>query len=137
MAMKIIRGTSKSFIPASHEDPINPGVWKKVMVEKLDLVEGRVQMINWARMEVGQAFAPHYHEDMQEVFIILSGEVEITVAAETERLSAGDVVIIDIAQIHVMKNIGQVAVEYIALGVSTGKGGKTINIDTSQTDSEQ
>jgi len=28
-------------------------------------------MVNWCRMEPGKAFHPHYHEDMEEVFILL------------------------------------------------------------------
>ena len=29
--MKIIRANDKTFIPASHENPLAPGVWKKVL----------------------------------------------------------------------------------------------------------
>lgn len=126
--MKICRGDQLEFIPASHEDPKDPGVWKKVLAKKDELVPGRVQMINWARMEVGKAFEAHYHEDMQEVFIILAGKVEILVDDETETLASGDMVIIDERQVHRMKNIGEEPVEYIVVGISREQGGKTVNV---------
>ena len=43
--MKIVRGNSLEFIPASHEDSQNPGVLKKVLATRNDLIAGRVQMV--------------------------------------------------------------------------------------------
>lgn len=126
--MTIIRGSDIDFIPASHEDPKNPGVLKKVLAKRDDLVDGRIQMINWAHLPVGKSFELHYHQDMEEVFIILSGEVEIRVGEETDNLGRGDAVIIPIKAVHQMKNISNQPVEYIAMGISTQEGGKTINV---------
>ena len=81
--MKIIRGNDKSFIPASHENPLAPGVWKKVLFQRDELQPGTVQMVNWARLPAGSSFSAHYHEDMQEIFIIVAGEAEMVVADET------------------------------------------------------
>ena len=80
--MKIIRTDDKSFIPASHENPLSPGVWKKVLFQRDELQPGTVQMVNWARLPVGNSFSAHYHEDMQEIFIIVAGEAEMVVAGE-------------------------------------------------------
>lgn len=125
--MKIIRATDLDFVPASHEDPQNPGVLKKVLARKDDLIDGRVQMINWALLPAGKAFEAHYHEDMQEIFIILSGSVLITIGQESETLAKGDAVIIPPQAIHVMKNVGSENVEYIAIGVSRDGNGQTVN----------
>lgn len=124
--MKIIRSVDLKYIPASHEDSKDPGVWKKVLFKKDELVYGRVQMINWAKLPVGRAFAKHYHEDMEEVFIILSGRSEFTIDNEMEIVQKGDAVIVPIGKIHTMTNVGKTDVVYICLGISTGKGGKTI-----------
>lgn len=117
------------YIPASHEDPKNPGVFKKVMLRKDDLLDGRIQMINWAKLPKGQKFSKHYHEDMEEIFIILSGKAEIMIGEETEELGKGDLVVIPVRAVHEMKNISKEDVYYIAIGVTKGLGGKTVVID--------
>ena len=82
--MKIIRFKNLKFQPASHEDSFKPGVFKKVLLTYKDLLSGRVQMINWARLPVGSEFAAHYHEDMEEIFIIVSGRALIKVGNKEE-----------------------------------------------------
>lgn len=124
--MKIIRSKELKFIPASHEEAKSPGVWKKILLEKDDLIKGRVQMINWSKLPVGSSFKPHYHEDMEEVFIILKGKAKIKVGNGQEVIEKGDAVVIPMRKVHEMKNIGKEEVEYLALGVSLGKGGKTV-----------
>lgn len=127
--MKIIRGESIQFEPASHEDPKDPGVLKKVLLQHTDLIDGKLQMVNWAKLPVGKSFQKHYHEDMEEVFIIINGKASITVGNETNELVAGDAVVISVAAVHEMKNIGIADVDYIAIGVTIGKDGKTIVVN--------
>lgn len=115
--MKIVRFKDLDFIPASHEDPKDPGVLKKILLKVADLPEGRIQMINWARMPVGKTFKPHFHERMIEVFIFLNGRVKAKIEDEEEMLQKGDCVIAMENQIHSFKNISNVDVEYIAMGI--------------------
>jgi len=124
--MKIIRTAELEFIPASHEDPESPGVFKKVMFRKDDFVDGKVEMINWALLPKGRSFAPHYHEDMQEVFIIIRGKAKVTIDEETGSLYQGDAVVIPVGSVHKMENIGTEDVEYIVVGISKGTYGKTV-----------
>ena len=63
--MKSIFSNASGFIPASHEDPRNPGVLKRVIATKHDFQEGHVQMLNWARLPAGSSFQLHYHEGDQ------------------------------------------------------------------------
>lgn len=128
--MRIIKFKDLKYTPASHEDLQKPGVWKKVLLRKNDLVQGEIQMINWAKLPKGKSFSPHYHEDMEEVFIMLEGRVKIMVGEETATLIKGDAIVIPAQQIHLMKNIGKSVVYYIALGISQGKNGKTVNVST-------
>lgn len=126
--MKIVKASALTYVPASHESPQNPGVLKKILAKRDDLMEGRIQMINWALLPTGKAFEAHYHEDMQEIFIILSGEAKITIGQESAALAQGDAVIIPPQAVHVMKNMGKIDVEYIAIGISREGTGRTVNV---------
>ncbi|MGE5252834.1 MAG: cupin domain-containing protein [Planctomycetaceae bacterium] len=124
--MRIFRLRDLEWIPASHESPRSPSVWKKVLLQKADLPEGRVQMVNWCRMEPGKSFRAHYHEDMEEIFIILKGQAKIIVPGEEAEMARGEAVAIPPGEVHEMKNAGGEDLEYLAIGISQGKGGKTI-----------
>jgi mannose-6-phosphate isomerase-like protein (cupin superfamily) len=124
--MKVIRSDDKSYVPASHENPLAPGVWKKVLFARDELQPGTVQMINWAKLPVGSSFAAHYHHDMQEIFIIVSGEAEMVVSGETIVLGRGDTIAIEANEIHLMNNRGSVDVEYVVVGITGNRGGKTV-----------
>jgi mannose-6-phosphate isomerase-like protein (cupin superfamily) len=124
--VKIFRLHDLEWIPASHESPQSPSVWKKVLLQKADLLEGRVQMVNWCRMEPGRSFRAHYHEDMEEIFIILKGQARILVNGEEAEIGAREAVVILPREIHQMKNTRGEDLEYLAVGISQGKGGKTI-----------
>lgn len=56
--MKIFRLKDMEWIPASHENQRAPSAWKKVLLQKADLSEGRGQMVNWRRMEPEKPFIP-------------------------------------------------------------------------------
>lgn len=124
--MRIIRGSDIQFVPASHEDPNKPGVLKRVLAKREDLIDGRVQMINWASLPAKSSFRPHYHQDMEEVFIILSGRVEMTVDGQSNELLPGDAIVIAPKEVHTMKNLTDQDLEYIVLGITTDEGGQTV-----------
>jgi mannose-6-phosphate isomerase-like protein (cupin superfamily) len=124
--MKIFRLKDLEWIPASHEDRESPSVWKKVLLQKADLSGGRVQMVNWCRMEPEKGFRAHYHEDMEEIFIILKGQAKILVDGEEAEMGKGDAVVIPPREVHEMKNAGGEDLEYLAVGISQGRGGKTV-----------
>ncbi|HMO13479.1 MAG TPA: cupin domain-containing protein [Pirellulaceae bacterium] len=127
--MLVVRGQEIGFTPASHEDFQRPGVLKKVLATREAFVEGRVQMLNWSLCPKGSAFRKHFHEDMQETFVILNGAVRMEVAGETVHLQAGDAILIEAREVHQMFNIGDEDVTYIVFGISTGQNGRTILVD--------
>jgi mannose-6-phosphate isomerase-like protein (cupin superfamily) len=128
--MRYISAANSEFVPASHENPLNPGVLKRVIATRDILQRGHVQMLNWARLPAGSSFQPHYHEDMQEVFVLLSGRVRMTVGSETVVLQPGDTVIVAPREIHVMTNDGVVTAEYLVFGISSESGGRTIVVES-------
>jgi len=127
--MKTSFGADHPFVPASHENPLDPGVWKKVLFPQADLQSGVVQMVNWARLPAGKRFAAHYHEDMQEIFVILQGEAHLQVGADRVVMRRGDAVRIDAREVHTMSNPGSDAVEYLVVGISAGAGGRTVVVE--------
>ncbi len=124
--MKIIRLHDLPKVRASHEDVGDPGVFKQILLKRDDLDAGRIQMINWSTLLPGKSFRSHYHEAMDEVFIVLDGEVEIAVNKEKETLGKGDAVVIPEGAVHIMKNLTDREVCYIAIGISRDPGGKTV-----------
>jgi mannose-6-phosphate isomerase-like protein (cupin superfamily) len=126
--VKIIRLKELEFVPAGHEDPKSPGVMIKILLKKDDLLAGRLQMINWAKLGIGNSFRRHYHQDMEEIFILLKGKSRIRIQEEEAELGKEEVVVIPVGQVHEMKNIGDEEVEYLVIGISQGKGGKTVVI---------
>jgi mannose-6-phosphate isomerase-like protein (cupin superfamily) len=126
--MKHIKFDVVPTVAASHEDPKNPGVLKKVLFRREDLFEGRVQMINWAFLPAGKSFRLHYHEDMQELFIMM-GEGAIAVINKEEiPLDYGDVLVVDPGESHEMKNPTATQIEYIVVGIAGESKGKSVNI---------
>ena len=93
--MKFISANASEFVPASHEDVSRPGVLKRVIATAADLQTGTVPMVNWSHLPAGNCFALHYHEDMQEVFVLLTGHVKMKVDDETVAMQAGDAGIVD------------------------------------------
>lgn len=127
--MRVVRSHELQFIPASHEKANQPGVLKKVLGTRADFIQGQVQMLNWSLCPRGSSFRLHYHEDMQEIFVILNGIVKMEVASESAILSGGDAVFVQPRELHKMTNIGDVDVAYIVFGITTGHNGKTVVVD--------
>ena len=133
--MEVTYARDRSFVPAGHEDPRDPGVWKTVLFSKADLQTGSVQMVNWAKQPVGKRFARHYHEDMQEIFVIVRGVARLKAGDETVLLEPGDAVRIDPHEVHEMWNGGEEDVEYVVIGITSGTGGRTVVVgDSSASD---
>ena len=131
--MWVIRSMESELVPASHENADSPGVLKRVLLRKDDLKDGRVQMINWAILPTGRSFRAHYHEDMQEVFVIVKGNARISVDKDKAQIGPGDVVVIPEGGVHKMENIGEETVEYVVIGISEGKRGKTVVVEKGET----
>lgn len=125
--MRVIRAVEIDFIPATHEDPADPGVVKRVLFRFGEISDGHIQMVNWCLLSPRRSFEPHFHETMDEIFIIVSGTVDITIGNETDALSAGDAVYVPERSVHMMANSGDDPVTYLAIGISHQQVGKSVN----------
>ena len=126
--MKMVRLKDLAWVPVSHEDPQAAGVLKKVLFQNEDFIAGHPQMVNWCKLKVGRSFQAHYHQDMEEIFILLKGKARIRVGEEEADLREEEAVAVPPPVVHEMKNTGDEEVEYIVIGISGGKGGKTITV---------
>lgn len=125
--MKKISTSLLSFIPASHENKKTPGSVKKIIFTQKDFHKNiTFKMVNWARILPGKSFNRHYHEDMDEIFIILSGKAEIRVGESIETLVSGDAVLVPMRKVHTMKDISGNGVDYLVIGLSLEKNGTTV-----------
>lgn len=127
--MKFIPADNRPFEPASHELRENPGVWKRVIASRDELLAGQVQMINWVKLPVGSSFRAHYHEDMEEMFIVVDGLATMKCGDDEVNLGPGDTVVVAPREVHVMWNRGDRDVQYIVVGITLGQNGKTVVVE--------
>ena len=117
--MKKINEKEIDWEPAAHEDPEDPGVWKKVVVKHQDVdVNSKLMMLNICRVPVGKTHAAHSHETMEEIFYFTSGEGQVKIGDEIEDVTVGDRVIVPAKTTHQVKNTGNVDLEYIGFGIA-------------------
>jgi quercetin dioxygenase-like cupin family protein len=83
-------------------------------------------MINWCTIPSGKAFREHYHQDMQEIFVVISGTAEAHAEGQSVTLTGGDAWIVDPGVRHSMSAVSSEAVVYLVLGIASGVGGKTV-----------
>ena len=127
--MHFVAADHSDFVPASHENPSAPGVLKRVIAGDSAFPFGQVRMLNWARLPVGASFRPHYHEDMQETFVLVRGHVRMRGGDQCVTMQPGDTVLVPPGEIHQMWNAGSEVAEYLVFGISTGENGRTIVVN--------
>ena len=148
--MKIVSIKDKNFVPASHEDPKDPGVVKKVLLGSEDFDPGcQLKMLNYAVIKPGKSFAAHFHQTLEEFFYIISGTAKIkmrTLSDEeidlysSQRKSFSDLlegieaqileketaVLIPSKTVHLMENAGDEDLVYLAVGAASGEGATVV-----------
>lgn len=122
--MKIIRSNEIPTEAASHEDPKDPGVVKKVLFHLGDLASGNIQMINWATLLPNKSFRAHAHRDMQEIFVLCDGSAELVVNGKKVLLQSGDACVVFPGESHEMNNPGDKHVTFLAIGIVPQNSGK-------------
>ena len=124
--MKLIRHQQLKYQPASHENPADPGALKLILLNKSDLISGQIQMVNLAKIPPSRTFASHFHQDMQEVFIIITGRAKMKVGNQTVTLLPFDVVVVEPGEVHQMTALDKTKVTYLVFGISPSGRGQTI-----------
>lgn len=117
--MKKVNENEIKWEPASHEDPKDPGVWKKVIVHHDDVdFRSKLMMVNVCKVPVGKTHKAHSHETMEEIFYFTSGEGQVKINDEIEDVLAGDRIIVPAKAVHQVKNTGNRDLEYVGFGIA-------------------
>ncbi|MEW5960499.1 MAG: cupin domain-containing protein [Chloroflexota bacterium] len=88
----------------------------------LDRSEASASEVFIVELAPGEAPPPHCHDDMEQIFYILSGQgrLEIGPAGETYPVQAGDVVRIPPATLHCIHCLGETPLRYLAVDCFPG-----------------
>lgn len=117
--MKKINQKDLKWEPASHEDPLDPGVLKRVIVKHSDVdPKSKLMMLNLAKVPIGKTHIAHSHETMEEIFYFLEGEGEVEINGEKSKVKTGDRIIVPSKHVHVIRNTGQSELKFIGLGIA-------------------
>lgn len=122
MVVKFMQKVNKDDLkwePAGHEDPNDPGVWKKVIVKHDELdPRSKLMMINLSKVPIGREHVTHSHGSMEEIFYITQGNGEVIVDKKVIKVRSGDRLIIPAKSMHSVRNTGKIELEYIGLGIA-------------------
>jgi len=81
--------------------------------------------INAVVLPPAYATNPHHHERQEEVYIVLSGEIEITLGGEPRTLGAGGLARVDAATVRSLRNLSPDAeATYVCVGGDGGYVGR-------------
>lgn len=117
--IKKINENDKDWEPAVHEDPKDPGVWKRVIVKHNEVdPKSKLMMINLCKVPVDRTHAAHSHDTMEEIFYFTSGVGEVKIDNEAVSIKAGDRIIVPAGCVHQVKNTGNKELLYVGLGIA-------------------
>ena len=117
--MKKINQKDRNWEPGSHEDPQNPGVYKKVLVRRDEAdSKSKMMMFQLCKIPPKTTHVAHSHLTMDEIFYFTEGSGEIEVNGEKEKIVSGDRIIVPAGKVHKIRNIGKVELKFIGLGVA-------------------
>ncbi len=117
--MKKINVSDLTWEPASHEDPKDPGVLKKVIVAHSDVdPKSKLMMINVSKVPVGKTHVAHSHKTMEEIFYFTGGKGEVEINGEKSKVETGDRVIAKAGEIHQITNTGPNELKFIGIGIA-------------------
>ena len=117
--MKKINQKDRNWEPGSHEDPRNPGVYKKVLIRRDEAdPKSKLMMFQLCKIPPKTTHVAHTHQTMDEIFYFTEGSGEIEINNEVEKINAGDRIIVPAGQMHQVRNLGKTELKFIGLGVA-------------------
>lgn len=97
----------------AYSPPAHGGTFNRRLVGPADGIEHMEVIIG--EMEPGGDADPHFHEDIEQVMYILTGEMYVKIEGEEAVLGEGDVVIIPKKAMHEVKNVGSTNLRFVLM----------------------
>ena len=73
----------------------------------------RKQSLAEARLAIGGATTPHFHEHTEEIYYILQGVAEMTIGDQKQQVGPGDAIGIPPGAVHTILNSGQEELRFL------------------------
>lgn len=108
----------KSISEIEFSNSSHPGQTKKVIFHGFEMISP-VTQVAYAELRAMDIVAEHYHESMEEVFLILDGKCEFSLDGVSHLLKKDDVIKISPKIKHTLRSIRDTKLYYF--GVSTLK----------------
>ena len=89
---------------------------RKALIKVGDL-KSKIQTINDACLEPGKGFAPHTHNDGEEIYYFLEGNGEMIINDKKFQVKKGDVVVVEVGESHSLKNPSANKLRFITIRV--------------------
>ena len=117
--MKKVNQKDRNWEPGSHEDPKNPGVYKKVLIrhEEVDS-KSKLMMFQLCKIPPKTTHVAHSHPTMDEIFYFTEGSGEIDIDGEKEKIKSGDRIIVPAGRKHQIRNTSETELKFIGLGIA-------------------
>lgn len=80
------------------------------------LLSGQVGMVDGELPSGGGFPVPHWHEDLDEVFYVLEGEVEFLLEGQWRRVGAGSTVFVPAGCVHAFRNASSRPARQLVVG---------------------
>jgi len=109
--MKLVQLAEIDAGPVNHAS----GMMRKVLLGEGDLPAS--VRLSYALFQPGQAVEPHRHEDVYEVFYLLSGQGRLSVERRSMAIAAGSCFVIEPNETHALSNDGDVDMAVIYFGL--------------------
>jgi mannose-6-phosphate isomerase-like protein (cupin superfamily) len=78
-------------------------------------LHGGWEAVEWARIPVGGVSGEHLHTRTEEVYVLLSGQGEITLDGHPHPVRAGDAILTGLGTTHGLRNTGPEALEWLVI----------------------
>jgi quercetin dioxygenase-like cupin family protein len=107
-----LKHTADIAVGASHNDTVK----RKALLRDADTGLGsNILSMNEAYLEPGQGVEEHQHRDAEEVFFILSGQGVMLVDGQPVPLTAGNLLLIEPGERHLLSNNGADLLTFITI----------------------
>ena len=110
----------------------NSFVLKKVLVHKPTFVKDKdLQFVNWSQLDAGKSITAHYHTNLDEIIICLSGDAHVKIESdEIYKMDAGSVIHVEPGEVHDIV-AGKDIFVYVTIGFKPSEEpeGKTFKAD--------